>query len=108
MGMRITVASKTHLVASQKDIASVINKVTADVLGLASFMQVPQGDSVMKDGMFVTQPLRSDSRLRLNVIESRPSSSAFAGDDGAIGAMRSHFDHDLMRLRQSFFEGAGF
>lgn len=62
-----------------------------------------QGDrsNLVKDGLFITQPLRADSQLRLNVIEraSHTAGSA-AATNGAY--LRAKFDADLAKLKSSF------
>merc|ERR1712224_370861 len=57
-------------------------------------------DSLVKDGLFVTQPLRSDEQVRVNVIERNPHSHSGGSASGAY--LRSKFAADLAALRGSF------
>lgn len=62
-----------------------------------------QGDrsNLVKDGLFITQPLRADAQLRLNVIErASHTAEAAAAANGAY--LRAKFDQDLAKLKSSF------
>lgn len=107
--LRIKVASSAKLSVSAKAIDSIVDKVTAYVSqGMGSRSSFLKGakDNQVKDGLFLSQPLRADEQLKVNVIEREPS---FGGARAVAAASRANgymgrFYQDLAKLRSSFLK----
>jgi hypothetical protein len=102
--LRIKVASSAKLAVSNRAINQIVDRVSGYMAARRSFLMDAK-DSKVKDGLFVSQPLRADSATRINVIERRGqfgTTSRGAGAASMAAHLRAQFDADLARLRSSF------
>ena len=108
--LRIKVAANSHVYASGKDLAALNSKIegfmrqqVAGFMGHSSFLRGKGAwagsPSTVKNSLFLTQPMRTSSPAKVNVIEKKP---ALASDAAAIGDA-SAAAYDL----QKFVAGLG-
>eukprot|EP00392_Amoebophrya_sp_AT5.2_P019528 g20398.t1 len=108
--MQIKVGGNAHVYASARDLAALESKIhnfmhasVQNFVGHSSFLRGKGAwagsPSTIKNSLFLTQPMRTSSPSKVNVIEKKP---AFASDAAAIGDA-SAAAYDL----QKFVAGLG-
>ena len=112
--LRIKVAGPTHVYASSKDINAIVSQVEGYMknqvhgfLGArSSFLKKGAWASDAKNNaaaLFLTQPMRADSKLKLNVIEKEPATISQVANAIANASKaafeREQFAADLAQLK---------
>ena len=103
--MQVKVNNAEELDAPRAAITNIVDRVVADMAKERTSFLSKGVDSRVKDGLFITQPLRSDEQVRVNVIEKEPRISNAARTVAAASAgahLRARFNADLAQLRSSF------
>ncbi len=109
--VRVSVKGNSHLFATNAEINRIVNRAEhflaenmRSVVGGASFLRNENRSRDVKEALFLTQPMKSPSPLKLSInerenvaLESAKSNSAAAAAKGI--ADRMLFEHGVAQLR---------
>ncbi|CAD7975909.1 unnamed protein product [Amoebophrya sp. A25] len=108
--LRVKVAGANHYAAGAKDIAALESRVAnfmAATMSKGSFLQGKGGmatpGSGVKHALFLTQPMRSPSGVKINVVEKKPEATASAAAD----AQQAAFNMEAFVAGLSDLAGSG-